>query len=320
MSWRCCDRLHCFHSAHKKTIPVIDAHHHFWDLQHCHYPWLMARGVKRFFGDPTPIQKNYLPLDLLNDAKAVNLVGSVHIQVGVAEEDSVKETEWLQSLHEADGRFPAAIVAFADLEDPDFPAILAQHQQSSAFRGIRQIVGRHPSEDSASGTADVLHSTLFAKHLDLLAEHHHSFDLQLTEAQYDQAFEVFSKVPDLSLVLCHFASPWDQSADGFERWRRSMQQFSSLPNCTLKLSGFGMFNAEWSTADIQPYLNEALELFGVNRLMAGTNFPVDKLYGEYARIWTALQALLDDTSYQRVCHDTAARSTGPLLWRISSQT
>ena len=66
-------------------LPIIDAHHHLWDLSVCHYPWLMARGKKRFFGDPTPIQKNYLPQDLRQDALGFDIVNSVHIQVGVAE-------------------------------------------------------------------------------------------------------------------------------------------------------------------------------------------------------------------------------------------
>ena len=49
------------------SLQFIDAHHHLWDLNHCHYPWLMARGERRFFGDPTPIQKNYLPEDFLEE-------------------------------------------------------------------------------------------------------------------------------------------------------------------------------------------------------------------------------------------------------------
>ena len=57
---------------------IVDAHHHLWDLNACHYPWLMARGVYRFFGDPTPIQKNYLVDDFREDATAYKLVASVH--------------------------------------------------------------------------------------------------------------------------------------------------------------------------------------------------------------------------------------------------
>ena len=68
---------------------IVDAHHHLWDLDACDYPWLMARGVRRFFGDPTPIQKNYLVSDLRADAGDYVIDASVHIQVGVAPGDEV---------------------------------------------------------------------------------------------------------------------------------------------------------------------------------------------------------------------------------------
>jgi len=78
---------------------IIDAHHHLWDLDACHYPWLMERGVIRFFGDPAPIQRNYLASELRADAANYELAGSVHIQVGVAGGDEVNE-----SLAERPGR------------------------------------------------------------------------------------------------------------------------------------------------------------------------------------------------------------------------
>ena len=72
------------------TLPMIDAHHHLWDLSVCNYPWLMARGERRFFGDPTPIQKE-LPATrfMPRYARDFDIVKSVHIQVGVADGDEV---------------------------------------------------------------------------------------------------------------------------------------------------------------------------------------------------------------------------------------
>ena len=97
---------------------IVDAHHHLWDLSACSYPWLMARGVTRFFGDPTPIQKNYLVADLQEDAGDYELEASVHIQVGVAEGDELKETEWLQATADAEG-LPSAVVAFCALDSTE---------------------------------------------------------------------------------------------------------------------------------------------------------------------------------------------------------
>ena len=80
------------------TLEFIDAHHHLWDLQTIDYPWLMARGQLRFFGDPTPIAKNYLPEDFLGESARYRPLQSVHIQVGVGKGSELAETRWLQDL------------------------------------------------------------------------------------------------------------------------------------------------------------------------------------------------------------------------------
>ncbi|MDH3645037.1 MAG: amidohydrolase, partial [Gammaproteobacteria bacterium] len=136
-------------------LVVVDAHHHLWDLEACDYPWLMARGVRRFFGDPTPIQKNYLVADLLEDAAGIPLRGSVHVQVGVAEGEEVKETGWLQKCS-ADTGLPSAAVAYCDLAAPSAPQVLEQQRNFPVVRGIRQIVGRSAEEDALTGSSALL--------------------------------------------------------------------------------------------------------------------------------------------------------------------
>ena len=269
-------------------MQIFDAHHHFWDLCHCHYPWLMAKGVKRFFGDPAPIQRNYLVEDLINDAAEFELVGSTHIQVGVAEEDAVKETVWLQGL----GNLPSAIVAFEDLSSADLARQLDAHGEANRLRGFRQIIGRHPSEDQQTKSGDLLHNPAFEAGLKELSKRQLSFDLQLIAGQYDDAITLLDRVEGLRVAVCHFGSPWDQSKDAFDSWKKAMTRLAALPGVHLKFSGFGMFKPEWTVSDIEPYVTAGLELFGAERCMAGSNFPVDKLYGGYGRIWQALEVLL----------------------------
>ncbi len=86
----------------------IDAHHHLWDLSAVHYPWLMARGVTRFFGDPTPIQRNYLLDEFRRDATGFG--ASVHIQVGA--EDGMAEARWVQAVADATPDWPLVQVVF----------------------------------------------------------------------------------------------------------------------------------------------------------------------------------------------------------------
>ena len=134
---------------------IVDAHHHLWDLDACNYPWLMEKGVRRFFGDPEPIRKNYLVDDFREDAAGYELTGSVHVQVGVAPGEEVRETAWLQRVGDAQ-ELPSAIVAYCELERPDAQELLERQLEYSRVRGVRQIIGRSDEEDAKTGSARLL--------------------------------------------------------------------------------------------------------------------------------------------------------------------
>ncbi len=269
---------------------IVDAHHHLWDLKACHYPWLMAKGVVRFFGDPTPIQKNYLVDDLRDDARDYELSASVHIQVGVAEGDEVKETAWLQRVGDEAG-LPTAIVAFCDLAAADAAQHIAKQMQHSRVRGVRQIVGRSAEEDAVTGSAQVLESVIWRENLELLGELGLSFDLQLTPGQMARVAEVLAQVPDTQIALCHCGSPWDQTEPGLRTWREGLQLMASLPNVYCKISGLGMFDHNWSVNSIRPIVESCIDIFGPARCMFGSNFPVDKLHASFGEVWRAYEEI-----------------------------
>ncbi|MDJ0909078.1 MAG: amidohydrolase family protein [Woeseiaceae bacterium] len=270
---------------------IVDAHHHLWDLDACHYPWLMAHGVKRFFGDPAPIQKNYLVDDLRADAAGYSLEASVHIQVGVAPGDELKETEWLQSVGDDSG-LPSAIVAFCELDDPAAPRHLEAQLKFSRVRGVRQIVGRSDAEDEQTGSGRIVGSTVWHENLASLAELGLSFDLQLTPPQVLNVVEALKAAPDTRIAVCHCGSPWDQTETGLAMWREGMALLASMPNVYCKISGLGMFDHDWTVDSIRPIVEACIELFGPERAMFGSNFPVDKLHASYADIFTAFEAIV----------------------------
>ena len=286
---------------------IIDAHHHLWDLDACNYPWLMAKGVKRFFGDPAPIQKNYLVQDLREDARHYDVIASVHIQVGVAPGDEVAETAWLQRVADAEG-LPSAIVAYCDLEKTNAPQVIARHLAHSRVRGIRQIVGRSEAEDAATGSGGLIGQPLWIEHLELLGELGLSFDLQLVPGQVDRIAEVLSRAPDTQVALCHCGSPWDQTPAGLGAWREGLRLLASLPNVYCKISGLGMFNHTWEIDDIRPIVESCIDIFGARRSMFGSNFPVDKLHASYDKVWGAYEEIiapLDEADKARLFCATA---------------
>jgi len=277
---------------------IIDAHHHLWHLQMCHYPWLMAKGVKRFFGDPAPIQKNYLPEDFREDIGDLPVEASVHIQVGVQEDQAVDETRWLQSVADsADSRaIPGAIVAFCDLSREDAMKVISRHQHFPNLRGIRQIVGRSPEENRRTGSDLLLNNPLWRENLSRLVERDLSFDLQLIPEQMQEAIGVFNEMPGLKVALCHCGSPFEQSDRKLAEWASHLRDLAELPDVYCKLSGFGMFDHDWTCDSIRPLVHTVIDVFTPARCMFASNFPVDRLYSDYHRLWRTYSYITSDFS------------------------
>lgn len=289
-----------------QDIKRIDAHHHLWDLNAVSYPWLMAQGVARFFGDPTPIQRTYLLDEFRHDAAEFG--ASVHIQVGAA--DGLAEARWVQSVADSAPDWPMAQVAFCDLTAPDIAAQLDALQMLPTLKGVRQIVGRAPGEDAVTGTNALLSDPAFVTGLQLAGARGLSFDLQLIPELYAPMARIAAQAPDTKIALCHAGSPHDRSASGLRDWARALAGLSALPNVTCKLSGLGMFDHGWTARTIRPIVMTCLEQFGPERCMFGSNFPVDSLYSDYAILLDAYETLLPQDVKTAVFRDTAATFYG----------
>jgi predicted TIM-barrel fold metal-dependent hydrolase len=261
---------------------LVDAHHHLWDADLHRYPLLDRPGSR--------IVRRYLVDDLLADAAGWQLVKSVHLQGEIARDLAVQETVWLQGL--ADQRsFPQAIVAYAPLHDPHVDQVLAQHAQHANVRGIRQILNPDECE-----RPDYLTTAQWRAGYAQLERFNLSFDLQAMPDQMHDAAEVAAAHPRTPMVINHTGMPRDQSADGAERWRRGLREMAAQPHVSIKISGFGMFDAEWTVERIKPFVREAIEIFGTERAMFASNFPVDRLWGSYNKVFAAFDTLTSDLS------------------------
>ena len=264
----------------KKITSWIDAHHHLWDLDAGHYPWLEAKGEKRFFGQPDPIRKNYLVKDFASDHQ-YQISESVHIQVGAA--NSLEETEFIHSLSQSAQsdviRFPSAAVVAIDMRQPSIEQQLAPHLAYDITRGARDIIGKSPEENKS---LPAFIPDVWLSNWQYLASKSLSFDLQLTNEQYQMVLKTLERVPELKVAICHFASPWEQSDTGFSYWQKYVKAFAELPNCYMKLSGFSMFKHAFDSESFKSYAHAAIDILGPQRCMFGSNFPVDKLYISYA--------------------------------------
>ena len=216
---------------------MIDAHHHLWDLRKVSYPWLEAKGVVRFFGDPTPIQRNYLLKEFRENAKVEGFQASVHIQVGAA--DPIAEAIWIDSIAQANPDWPLVQVVHCDLTSPTLDKDLDLIQTIPSVRGVRQIVGRSSEEDTKSGTNDLLSSSAFRDGLIELGNRNLSFDLQLTPELIGQAANVLNAAPGTKTALCHAGSPGDRSEQGLAKWSKNLRILSNIGNVFLQAIWFG---------------------------------------------------------------------------------
>jgi predicted TIM-barrel fold metal-dependent hydrolase len=283
----------------------IDAHHHLWDLQRLDYPWLLARGEERFFGQPDPIRKNYLAADYCTDT-AGRISRSVHIQVGAKPGHELLETAFVQDCSRlTSGSIPAAAVVAVDLGRTGIEQQLEAQLGFAITRGVRHIIGKSAAENTSLPKFE---SAVWVGNWRKLAQLGLSFDLQCTEDQYADVLKALGSVPELRVAICHFASPWDQSPQGRKRWQNWMQRFAELPNAHLKISGLSMFTRTWDEASFLAWADAGLDVFGAHRCMLGSNFPVDRLYVNFDQLFQAWRKLVGRCSPaegQRLAGQTA---------------
>jgi predicted TIM-barrel fold metal-dependent hydrolase len=294
-------------------MQIIDPHHHLWDLERHDYPWLRPENPHPA-GDLTPICQSYRLDDFLADAAGLELVMSVHLQAEIDRSDPVAETAWLQAIADAPGSrgFPHGIVAFADLADPKVEATIEQHCRYANMRGIRYLLNYEAGAPlyCATGRGDWLRDPQWRRGYALLGKYGLSFDLQIFWQQMDDALDLARTFPDTQVILNHTGMPRMRDPAYVESWRNGMRTLAAAPHVAVKISGLGMFHHDWTAELIRPFVLDAIEIFGIDRCMFASNFPVDKLHADYHAIWQGFDAITTDFSPEErraLFHDNAAR-------------
>jgi len=267
-------------------MQIIDAHHHLWcpviDTAGIEYVWLKNIGAMKPFGDPTAIQRDYLPKEFAAESKKHELIASIHLQADGAIPDPVKESQWLEYLGTVDPKLPSAHIGFVDLTLDNAEATLERYFELPGFRGVRQILSRLDNRPNMSFAGEhFLRNPLWRQQYHLLAKQNLSFDLQLYPEQMMEAAAFFSQHPDVPVIIDHAGSPYNQSIKGLVTLKYGLQALAKLPHCHIKLCGFGMFDPDWSADSIDPIFEIILEAFGSKRMLFGSNYPVDKLMKGY---------------------------------------
>ena len=288
---------------------IVDAHHHLWDLgRGYNYPWLQDKpSGEGMLGSLAPITRDYLLQDYRNDTANYAVVGSVHIEAVPA--DPVVETRCLQKTTSSEG-LPSGIVARVELHKPDAEKVIAEHVGFPNVRGIRQIVNWHKDPKFTFADHDFLTDGAGLAGFRLLRKYDLSFDLQLYPAQMSDAVELARRNPETLIIVNHTGMPLERDEAGLALWRAGMKRLGAEPNVVAKISGLGMVDWRWSEASIRPFVLGVIDWFGVDHVMFGSNFPVDKLYSSFDTLYGSFESIVasfSDSEKDQLFRDNALR-------------
>ena len=289
--------------------PVVDAHHHLWELDSGRYAWLTDGPREAVFGSTGPLIRDYLLADYLADMATVGLVKSVHIQASFFD-DPAAETRWLQGIADRHG-FPHGIVAYARLEEPDAEAVLEAHAAHANMRGIRQIMSWHRNPVwSFNERADLMQDAAWRQGFGLLGRFGLSFDMMIYSGQLGDALDLARAFPDTQIVLNHTGSPADRDADALAAWRAGMSALAGAENVAVKISDLGAYDHDWTTESTRPFVRHTIDAFGTARCMFASDFPVAGLHGGADAVYESFKTIVADLApaeQRALFHDNAVR-------------
>ena len=282
-------------------LKVIDSHVHFWEPEYLRYAW---------FDDLPPLNRAYRPEHVPAQGTSWKVDALVFVQADCAAGQGLLEVDWVTSLGAGDPRI-RGIVAFAPLEKGrGARPILEELSQRPLVKGVRRLIQSEPPGFSVQPD--------FVLGVQLLAEYDLSFDLCIRHFQMPEVVRLVRQCPGVSFVLDHVGKP-DIKRGLRDPWRKDLAELASLPNVRCKLSGLvtEADRQRWKTADLEPYIDHVLQVFGPDRVMYGSDFPVVTLAATYPQ-WaeTLLEATqsLSHTEREKLFYQNAAE-----FYRLASK-
>jgi predicted TIM-barrel fold metal-dependent hydrolase len=291
--------------------PIIDAHHHLWDLGLGRHPWLSAAAAERGgLGDLGPLRQNYLPEDYLRDAARHKVVATVHVEAGWASDDCVGETSWLETLDKRQG-VAARYVVHVPLAAPDAPALLDAQAAFERVVGVRDILSWDPDPTRRFAARDgIMDEPQWRAGLSDLERHGLVFDLMMFPRQLGDAARLAADFPGQQFVLNHCGSPMDRDPESMQRWRESLSALARLENVAIKISDLVAYDHDWSLDSLRPVVLHCIDCFGPDRAMFASDFPVAGLHASFDAVYDSFVTIassLSETEQHALFFGTAQR-------------
>jgi L-fuconolactonase len=269
--------------------PLIDSHHHFWRYQPREHGWISD--------DMAGLRRDFLPGDLEREADAVGVQGVVSVQA----KQNLEETVWLLKLAEQ-YQFVLGVVGWLPIASDDFHSTLQRFASTPKLKGLRHVIQDEPDQNY------ILRPD-FNRGISALKNTQLVYDILIFEHHLLQTIEFVDRHPNQIFVLDHLAKP--RIREGIlNPWQENICELAKRDNVYCKISGM-VTEANWrtwSTEALQPYLDVAIDAFGPERLMIGSDWPVCLLATTYAQWFETLRELLSQlsaTEQRRILSETA---------------
>jgi L-fuconolactonase len=269
----------------------IDAHQHYWDPAQVTYFWMPP--------DHAILSRAYGPEDLEPILQRNQFAGSILVQAA----HDPREARWMLDLASRHDSI-LGVVAWADLTSPELPKVLDELQQHPKFKGVRHLMQDEPDVNWAL-RGDVVSG------LRELERRAIPYDILVKPPQLHIVEPLVEKLPNLPVVIDHIAKPY--IADGiFDGWAQQMEAIAKIPHVHVKLSGMitEARHDKWTADDLRPYVQHVFKLFGPDRLMFGSDWPVCLLAGSWKEVLAAFTQALgaqDQDTRVKMLGETAAR-------------
>lgn len=251
------------------------------------------------------LRRDFLPVEAAQEMRQAGMDACVAVQV----RQTLEETRWLLALADAHP-FIAGVVGWVDLRSSDLD------EQIESLKHPKLVGVRHIVQAEAD---DFLLDDGFRRGVARLARHDLAYDILVYARQLPAAIEFASALPELRLVLDHLGKP-DIRRGGFAGWRRDLDRIASLPNVCAKLSGL-VTEADWNSwriEDLHRYIGAALDAFGPQRLMIGSDWPVCTLVAGYREVLDIVRTAIDGRPVNE--QDAILGGTARRFWNLSEVT
>jgi L-fuconolactonase len=274
-------------------MPVVDSHQHFWTYDPIDHNWINDEMLV--------IRKDFLPGDLLPILQQNNIDGCVAVQA----DQSEKETDFLIGLANKNS-FIKGVVGWIDLRAENIKNRLAHYQEYSVVKGFRHIL---QGEDPA-----FMLQPDFVRGIAALKEFGFTYDILVYPQHLSSVVALVKQFPEQPFVIDHIAKPFIK--DGLvDAWKTGMQTIARFPNVYCKVSGM-VTEADWKNwkqEDFTPYLDTAVNSFGINRLMYGSDWPVCLVAASYEKMMEVVKkyfSSFSEAEKEMIMGGTASRFYG----------